>query len=790
MKQFYYVLRNILNSKTNSLIKIISLTLGLAVAIVLFSKVAFEVSYDKFYPDADRLFRIQRIITMEGESAYDGPIINRPVPGAMKNDLYEVEDAVVMQNYIPEEMLLRGDIVYKEKVATVDSTFMDMFGMQLIEGDKSLLGVASNLFLSESAAKRIFGNVSPIGQTLVYKSSGLTVNIAGVFRDMPANSHLEFDALLSFKTISKDWDLNAQWWWFGRDSFIGYVKLRPGVSAQEVEEKIPEMLNKYYNVKEMAAKGYDTSYFLNPVKDLHSGNETMRRMLLILSVLAFSLLFVSAMNYVLISISSLATRAKSVGIHKCNGATEGNIFSMFLLETFVQVFISLILVALLLFAFQGPIEGLLQNSFNSIFSLSNLWVTLIVIAILLLLAGVIPASIFSAIPVTQVFRVRTANKRQWKRILLFFQFTGIMFVVSLLLIVVKQYQMLLNRDLGYTTENVLVSRSTEGITGEQFTLVREKLQQMPRVSSVSISQYLPIYGGNGESANDESGENTLFSTRTIDVTPEYLETFGIKLIAGNGFPDLITEGYSDVLINESFARMMGWEDSPIGKTVNISGWKRQVIGLVKDYQLGALYATKSAMFRDIPPLVITAKFPPYGSWNSLIVRVDHLDTELRNDMTQILRTTLSNNEAYFAEYKSLLDEEYVSAKLFRNSILVASGLMLLITLLGVIGYTADEISRRSKEIAIRKITGATSFNILQIISKDILIISLPAIIIGIMISYLTGSQWLQQFAVKIPLNMVLFLTSGLLVVLMILACVTIRTWKVANDNPVNSIKAE
>lgn len=791
MKQFYYILRNLAHTRVNSFIKIVSLTLGLAVAIVLFSKVAFEMSYDTFYPDADRLYRLQRIISLEGESAYDGPVINLPVPGAMKNDLLEVEEAVVMQHYIGQEMLLRGDVSYKEKVAVVDSTFFDLFGMQLIEGDKKRLGVASNLFLSESAAKRIFGEQPAVGQTLVFKSNNTTVHIAGIFKDVPDNSHLEFDAVLSLKTNSQHWgDLSESWWWLGRDSFLGYIKLRLGVSPEEVEAKLPELQAKYYDVKDAESKGYNISYFLNPVKKLHSGNETMKRMLLILSALAFALLFVSAMNYVLISISSLATRAKSVGIHKCNGATEGNIFSIFLLETLILVFISLILVALLLFAFRGSIEGLLQNSFASIFSLNNLWVTLLVIAVLLLLAGIIPASIFSAIPVTQVFRVKTANKRQWKQLLLFFQFAGIAFVVSLLLIVINQYNMLLNKDLGYTTENILVSRSTEGITGEQFDLVRAKLRQMPRVHSVSISRDLPVNGASGDHVYDESGENTLFSSRFIDVTPDYLETFGIELIAGNGFPEEIVEGYSSVLINESFMRSMGWKDSPIGKTVKMGIGKVQVIGMVKDYQLGGLYATKSAMFKDIPPLVMTAKFPPYGGWNSLIVRVDHLDTELRDEITQILRTTLDNKESYFAEYKALVDEQYLSAKLFRNSIIVASLLMLFITLLGLIGYTSDEIARRSKEIAIRKITGATALNILRIISRDILTISLPAIVIGIMISYVTGAQWLQQFAIKIPLSVALFLSSALLVVAMVLTCVIVRTWEVANDNPVNSIKAE
>lgn len=792
MKQIQYVLRSLLKSKTNSLIKIVSLTLGLTVAVVLFSKVAFEVSYDKFYPDAERLYRLQRVLSKDGDAAYDGPVINYPMPGAMKDDLHEVEEVVVMSAYMPERFILRedNDVVYKEKVMTADSTFFDMFGIPLIEGDKTKLGVASNVFLSQSAAKRIFGNVSPVGQTLIFKDNNSVNTVAGVFKDIPDNSHLDFEVLLSMKTNSQYWTVD-QSWWVGRDSYIGYVKLRPGTDPVEVEAKLPGMQKKYYDVESMMGKGFDFSYFLSPVKEIHSGDETMKRMILILSLLGFALLFVSAMNYVLISISSLARRSKAVGVHKCNGATNDNIFSMFLVETAVQIIISLVLAFVLLFAFRGSIEGLIQNSFSSIFSLNNLWVTCVVIVILLLLAGVIPASIFSAIPVTQVFRAQTSNKRQWKQVLLFIQFAGIAFVVSLLLIVIKQYHMLLNRDLGYNTENVLVSRSTDGMTSEQLSLVWDKLVQMPQVAAVSASYYLPMNGGNGEMIQDEAGENTLFSSRSIAVSPEYLETFGIELILGRAFPEQITEGYNNVLVNESFVRSMGWTNSPLGKTIRFQGGRKvQVIGVVKDYQLSSLYATKSAIFKDIPPLVISAVKAPYPEWHNLIVRVNQSDAALQTEVTQILRETLDNNEAFFAEYKSMLNESYMSAKLFRNSILVASLLMLFITLLGLIGYTADEISRRSKEIAIRKITGATSAHILQIISKDILIISLPAIVIGIIIAYLTGAQWLQQFSVKIPLNVLLFFTSGLFVVLLILLCVTIRTWHVANDNPVNSIKAE
>lgn len=788
MKQLYYLLRNILNAKANSLIKIISLTLGLSVAVVLFSKVAFEISYDKFYPDADRLYRLQRSINKAGESVYDGPIINYPVPGAMKDDLHEVENTVVMQN-ITEAFLVRDDILYKEKIAVADSSFFDMFGLKLIEGDKTLLGVPNNLFLSQSAARRIFGEASPVGQTLIFKIDQTPHTVAGVFKDMPDNSHLDFDAVLSLKTFSKDWNIDAGWW-VGRDMFLGYVKLRPGVNPEEVEAKLPAMLNKYYDAEAMLGKGFDFKYFLNPVNEIHSGDETLKRLITILSLLALALLFVSAMNYVLISISSLATRAKTIGMHKCNGATNRQIFSMFLVETAMLVCISIILSFLLLLTFRGSIEGLLQNSFSNIFSVGNLWVTVAVVLILVLLAGIIPGAMFSSVPITQIFRAKTANKRHWKQVLLFVQFAGIAFVISLLAIIVKQYDMLLNRDLGYTTKNILVTQNTEGITSEQITVLKNKLQQFPQVESVSVSSDLPIYRANGQMIMDEDSKEMLFSSRSIIVTPEYLQTFGIRLLTGQSLPEQITDEYNGVLVNETFVESMHWEDSPIGKTFSNGGGIMEVIGVVKDYQLGSLYESKSGIEGGIQPLIIFGKKAPFWRSDRLIVRCSHQDLALQTEMTQVLHETLDNNEAYFTPYKSLINETYLSARLFRNSILIASVLILLITLLGLIGYTTDEISRRSKEIALRKITGATSANILQIISKDILLISLPAIIVGFMISYMTGMQWLQQFAVKIPLNAFLFMTSALFIIVLILACVIIRTWKVANENPVNSIKAE
>jgi putative ABC transport system permease protein len=434
-------------------IKIISLTSGLAVALVLFSKVAFEMSYDKFYPDADRLYRIQRKIynLKEDKVGYDGPKINAPLPNALKTELSEIEASTVIFISPAEDFFQIEDKIFGEKVVTADTGFFDLFGIALIEGDKRKLDVDANVFLSQSAAYRFFGTTSPVGKTILKGSAPLTV--AGVFEDLPANSHLSFHVLTSLPASRMPG-------WNQADAFMGYVKLAPGVAAEEVEAKIPDILPLYYDVKGKAERGDRDEYFLNPVATLHTGETAVKRVILTLSIFAFSLLFIAAMNYVLISISSLARRAISVSIHKCNGASGRDIFGMLLSETAAFVCLALLFAAVLILAFRQSVEAIIQTPLSAVFSFANLWAAPVVIICLMLFAGIIPAYIFSSVPVTHLIQSYSTNKRVWKHTLLFVQFATISFIFALLVIIIKQYNLLVNHDPGYTVENMVYSDNT------------------------------------------------------------------------------------------------------------------------------------------------------------------------------------------------------------------------------------------------------------------------------------------------------------------------------------------
>lgn len=787
MKQFFYALKNIINGKTSNVIKIISLTLGLVVSLVLFSKVAFEMSFDSSYPDADRIYQLVRKTSSDGKKTEQNSRLYAPVVRDLKAELPEIEEGTTTFGEANFTYLQSGDRIFREKVLTADGNFFDVFGIKLLEGDRQLLHLPSNIFLSHSTAKRFFGDANPIGQTISQDRNNLTV--AGVFEDID-NSHLIYSVF-----IPMDRKVVDELGWHNPDPFYGYIKLSAGVSPEQVEARIQEVLPKFIDIKAQEASGNYHDFYLFPVKKLHSGLSDVRRLVMILSILAFSLLFVAAMNYVLISISSLAERSRSVGIHKCNGASDAHVFKIFFYETIGILLIALVFAILIIFAFRVPIESIIQTPLSAIFSAHNLWVAGIILIILLLLAGVIPAVIFSAVPVTHLFRTYATHKRSWKRILLFTQFTGAAFMVTLLVIIVKQYDLLLHIDMGYKTKNIYYSENISNVSRSKIALFKNELEQMPEVASVSVASHLPLRGMEGLGAVDIEDDTHKIPCLGMAADSDYLSTMGINLLQGENVGDN-SYGYTRAIVNQSFVKQMGWKDSPVGKTFlsGLNGKDKpvQVIGVMADYKISSLNGKE---LEDLYPPVAFFHLDMGEEnwlfrWDRIMVKLHNADEAALAKMNAKMRELLEKPNAFFIDYEVLLAQTYQDALLYRNSILAASLFLLLITALGLIGFTQDEISRRSKEIAIRKIVGAKVMDVLTTIAKGIVYISLPAMFMGLAISYVVGAQWLQQFAVKIPLSLFLFMSCAIMVLVGILLCVTIRAWHVANENPVKNLRTE
>lgn len=773
MKSLLYTIRYLAKSKSNNLIKILSLTLGLVVGLVLFSQVAFEMSYDNFWTDKDQLYKLHVEGTFAKGGGYDGGAVNAPYAPTMYHEFEEVISASNLFYFgNGEELFQVGENKYVEQTIVADSLFVRTMGIEMIAGDPEALKVAENVYVSETFANKAFGRLDIIGEK-IRKDQG-TYTVAGVLKDIPKNAHLKYDVMMSLKSSLGDW---MPGWQYG-DAFSGYIKVAKGTDIHALEDKIPDMMRRHYDVDAEIAGGLTKRYYLKPVTTLHSGNPQIRRMALILSILAFSLLFAAALNYVLISISSMVSRAKTVGVHKCNGATSQQVILMFMKESGILLLFSLMLAGLMIFVFRGPIEVLIKNPLSAVFSKENFWVIICVISVLFFMTGYIPARVFAAVPVTQIFRAYADNKKGWKRILLFIQFSGVSFMMTFLAIIYFQYEMILNQNVGYSMDNLVYSTQLRGMSKEQMETVKAEFIRLPEVHTVSQSDLPHRFMSGNSVTHVETGEE-LFTARAMGADKNTLEVLGLTLLYGRNLSDQSSFN-EEVLINETCARMLNVAD-PVGHQFFFwSGDKKHtVVGVVEDFRY-------QSFFDEIPPVILV---PEYIS--VVVAKLNVPVTPLlMKKMNGLLRKHSHNENSEFLVLQDEYELRYYDTKLFRDSVVISSVIMLLITLLGLIGFVQDEIGRRQKEIAIRKVNGAEALNILALLSKDISFIAIPAVLIGLVFSYFVGAEWLQQFILKIPLSLTLFILTSTSIFAILQLCVVLRTWRVAVENPVLSLKSE
>ena len=556
--------------------------------------------------------------------------------------------------------------------------------------------------------------------------------------------------------------------WNGNDVFYTFLRLRRESDMDKVNDNIQRVIEKY---TETTIDDWKMDYSIIPLVKRHLDSPDVQKRLVIYGFLGFAIFFVAIMNYMLISIATLSRRAKSVGVHKCSGASSTNIFSMFLAETGILVILSVLLSFLLIFNAREMIEDLLSVRLSSLFTWGTLWVPLLTILVLFVLAGGIPGRLFSRIPVTQVFRRYTDGKKGWKRSLLFVQFTGVSFVLGLLLVTLLQYGHLMNRDMGIDVTGLTEAESW--LPKERVEHIKDELRRQPMVEGVTVATHsvLGQYWTRGLMSNDGKRLATLnFNYCHYN----YPEVMGIKIIEGTP----MKKG-GDLLVNEELVRLMRWTDGAVGKRVNnVAG---TVVGVFRDIRNESFYAAQS------PIILIGTEEQANHTFD---VRLKEPFDENLKRLNEYMEKTFPDVSLHFMSVDRMVKDIYKDVYRFRNSVWITSCFILLIVIMGLIGYVNDETQRRSKEIAIRKVNGAEAFHVLRLLTRDILYVSVLSILIGTAVSYFAGRAWLDQFAEQIELNPLLFIGTALFIQLLIIVCVVLRAWHIANENPVNSIKNE
>ena len=768
MKQLYYTIQTLLRGRGSNVIKVISLTLGLLVGILLFARVAFELNYDSYYSEPENLCITLRTGISDGikkEPNIDN--YGKLAEAIRENFPDEVEDATVLDLFSQSPLYHEGKKMEHVILATSKSHVFSTLGIKVLLGDVSQLDRVDVIFISRSLARRLFADANPIGKTINIEID-YPLTVQGVFEDIPENTEFHFDGVYSFDTRSKQYGSERGGWGYD-SSYHCMVRFRHPDEREKVEVRMPEMLKKYIH----NYKGQSEEYSFMTPSQYHLQKPESRKIVMILSILGFAILLVAGMNNVLISVSSLAQRAKSVGIHKCNGASDGHIYRMFLYESALLILLSLLFVTVLLFTFKLEIEDLSGASLKALFTWQTLWVPILVSLVLFLVIGLFPGKLFAAIPVTQVFHRFTAHRFVWKRSLLFIQFTGIAFILGLLMVILLQYHQVMTRDMGYKVDNLAVGWSPY----REIDKMDGILRGLPIVEEFCNASTI-IYGGYmGQPYTDAHGKE--FMGRIEFVDEHYVPVMGLQIIKGRNI-----QQDKEILINEEMVRQIGWTDSPIGK--NLEDGKNNfgtIVGVVKDYVVQSAYMPQA-------PVALMSNLEWMNVLNKLNIILKEPFGENLAKINTLMKEAFPTVDIVFRSARQEIDKQYQEVRRFRNVVIIASIAILLIALMGLFGFVNDEIQRRSKEIAIRKVNGAEVPDILRLVSGNIFWTALSAVLVGIVFAYIVSNKWLEQFSDRVSVNGGHFLVVIIIILLLIMGSVIGRSWNVANENPVNSIKNE
>lgn len=768
MKQLYYTIQTLLRGRGSNVIKVISLTLGLLVGILLFARVAFELNYDSYYSEPENLCITLRTGISDGikkEPNIDN--YGKLAEAIRENFPDEVEDATVLDLFSQSPLYHEGKKMEHVILATSKSHVFSTLGIKVLLGDVSQLDRVDVIFISRSLARRLFADANPIGKTINIEID-YPLTVQGVFEDIPENTEFHFDGVYSFDTRSKQYGSERGGWGYD-SSYHCMVRFRHPDEREKVEVRMPEMLKKYIH----NYKGQSEEYSFMTPSQYHLQKPESRKIVMILSILGFAILLVAGMNNVLISVSSLAQRAKSVGIHKCNGASDGHIYRMFLYESALLILLSLLFVTVLLFTFKLEIEDLSGASLKALFTWQTLWVPILVSLVLFLVIGLFPGKLFAAIPVTQVFHRFTAHRFVWKRSLLFIQFTGIAFILGLLMVILLQYHQVMTRDMGYKVDNLAVGWSPY----REIDKMDGTLRGLPIVEEFCNASTI-IYGGYmGQPYTDAHGKE--FMGRIEFVDEHYVPVMGLQIIKGRNI-----QQDKEILINEEMVRQIGWTDSPIGK--NLEDGKNNfgtIVGVVKDYVVQSAYMPQA-------PVALMSNLEWMNVLNKRNIILKEPFGENLAKINTLMKEAFPTVDIVFRSARQEIDKQYQEVRRFRNVVIIASIAILLIALMGLFGFVNDEIQRRSKEIAIRKVNGAEVPDILRLVSGNIFWTALSAVLVGIVFAYIVSNKWLEQFSDRVSVNGGHFLVVIIIILLLIMGSVIGRSWNVANENPVNSIKNE
>lgn len=802
-------LRNIIKHRSYVIINVLGLSIGIACSILIMLFVLQELSYDKFNKKFERIYRVY-LSGKIGTSEITGAWTASPTAGTFIQDFPEVEDAVRMDNW-GEVVIKYEDKSFVEKhFMLADSSFFNIFSIPLLQGDPATaLNKPHTVVITRETAQKYFGDEDPVGKMIRVNTDTSYYTITGVVEKVPVNAHFEFDLLASFLTHRR---ANDDFWL--SNSFYTYILLKDGTSVEELEGKIPALLEKYIGpqlmevlgitLEEFASAGNSYGLYLQPLADIHLNPDIEhglkpsndKKYIYIFSMIAFLIILLASINYMNLSTAQSANRSREVGLRKVVGSTRKSLVIQFLVEsvvlTMLALIIAVIIVEYFLPSFNKYIDLQLSiNYFNNWYIIPGLFLIAVLIGIL---AGIYPSLFLATFRPVQMLSGKLkqgARSGILRSILVIIQFFISVLIILCTIIIYRQINYMLNKDLGFNKEQLLVLRRAEAIGKEKIQVFKQEIKKYPGVINATNSTAIPGYpnNNNGFLVEGWSPDKTvLMQVNWVDY--DYFDTYELKIKDESGriFSKEFATDTAAAIINESAVRQFGLEkplEVRFMQPVDTGKFNYlQVIGVVKNFHYQSLH-------EDIYPHVFLHK-PEWWGWGGYItIRIspDNMKATIKNIEDTWEKFTSNYPFQYFfldEEFNNIYQEEKRTSKLSLGFAILA----IFVACLGLYGLTSFAAEKKTKEIGIRKVMGASIFKIILLFLREIAGLILVSTLLAWPLAYFVMKNWLQNFYFRIDLSFVEFLFSLLIAIVIAFLTVSYTVYTAAIKNPARALQYE
>ncbi|KAA1242715.1 ABC transporter permease [Aquimarina sp. RZ0] len=783
--------RNLWRKRGFSFLNIAGLAIGMTASFFIFLYVGFELSYDQFHTKGDNIHRVVADIkTPTGTMEFSIP--SWAVPPNLEKEFPEIESAV---RILGLNMLVRkDDIKFNETNAiAADSTFFKVFDFKLLQGDpNSVIKKPYSIVLSETSSKKYFGDQNPIGKTLKITEEGFVATVTGVMEDIPKNSHINPEMVLSLTTYTQSLhkERDSQW---GNYDPAAYILVNPNTDIQQLQAKFPDFLERK-NGEEMREAQMQVTLFLEPLKEVYLYSSRGRNgggsidNVYIFSIIAIFILLIACINFINLTTARSVERAKEVGIRKVVGAEKGQLAFQFIGESIIisliAFVITIILTALLLPVF-NDLAGKIVS--EGILSTPMLILKLFMISLSIgVLAGVYPSFVLSSFSAIHVLKGNYATGTKGvllRKGLVITQFTISIALIIGTIIIYNQMNFMRDQELGFNKDQILVLGANASPSQK---LLQRSIENISGVTSTSLTSSVPG-GGNATAYSqlqNKTGAMQIANMAAYFVDENFMPQFDLKVIAGRGFSkDFASDSTQAMIINEEAVKMLGYSSPKEAIGVKFDQWGRtgKIIGVVKDFHYRSLH-------QNIAPLTIRIEASEYDLITAKVSSQNIKQTiaAIEDSWKRIVPD--QPFEYYFLD--EAFNEQYESEENFGNLFLNFAILAILISCLGLLGLSAYSTLQRRREIGIRKVVGASVSGIINLLSIDFLKLVLIAFLIASPLAWYMMHTWLQDFAYRINIQWWMFVVAGISALCIAMLTISFHAIKASLINPVKSLRTE